>query len=100
MKRSLFIFAALIVAAAGCVSTVQVNPLAHELAYQLTPTPAPDLTVSKSIAVVPFEDGRMYDGANISNFTPAVVNLLPGVWSTTRVDSHPEVVFNLSLIHI
>lgn len=97
MKRSLFLFAALIVAAAGCVSTVQVNPLAHELAYQLTPTPAPDLAVNKTIAVVPFEDGRMYDGANMSTFTPMIVNFVPGIWSTTRVDSHPEVVHNRSV---
>ena len=93
MKRAMWILAALVLAASGC-TTVQVNPLYHELAYQLTPAPDVEKFVDKTIAIVPFVDGRMFNAANVKTSVSCLVNLLPLVPYTSKHDSHPEVVYN------
>jgi len=99
MKKAIWVVAALALAVSGCTST-QVNPLNHELDYQFTPAPDVERSVDKSIAVVPFEDGRMYNGANRTTSTSLLVNLIPLVPYTTGKVSHPEVVYNTSVVAI
>jgi hypothetical protein len=96
MKRAMLAVVVLGVAASGCI-TEQVNPLAHELKYQLTPAPAMEKALDKSIAVVPFEDGRMHDGANKAESTSMLVNCIPLVFYTTARHTHPEVTYNTSV---
>ncbi len=96
MKRAMLIGAVLVWAVSGC-TTMQVNPLSHELKYQLTPAPAMEKFVDKSIAVVPFDDARMYDGANKTTSTSTAWNIVPFVVYTTGVVSHPEVSYNTSV---
>jgi len=96
MRRAIWLLALLVPVAAGC-TTVQVNPLAHELNYQFTPAPDPVKAVDKALAVVPFADGRMLDGNNVTRSTSAVWNCLPFVWRTVAYDSHPEVTYNSSV---
>ena len=93
MRMAILGVVALALAVSGCTTT-QVNPLSHELNYQFTPAPDQDKTVDKTIAIVPFEDGRMFDGANKTESTSLMVNLIPLVWYTTGKVSHPEVVYN------
>lgn len=99
MKKAMLIVAALVLAVSGC-TTVQVNPLSHELSYQFTPTPDVEKSVDKSIAIVPFEDGRMHDGANKTESTSMLVNLVPLVLWTTGYVSHPEVEYNTTSVGI
>jgi len=95
----MLILAALVVTVAGC-TTVQVNPLSHELDYQYTPAPNVEASVEKSIAVVPFEDGRMHDGNNRMTSDSLWLNVIP-LWFRTRADvSHPEVVYNTTVVGI
>lgn len=99
MRKAMLIVAALALAVSGC-TTVQVNPLSHELSYQFTPAPNVEKSVDKSIAVVPFEDGRMYNNANKTTSTSILLNLVPLVWYTTGNVSHPEVVYNTTDVGI
>ena len=93
MKRATLILAALALGVVGC-TTVTLNPLSHELDYHFTPAPDVGASVDKTIAVVPFEDGRMYDGNNQTVSTSLLWNALPLVLYTTGHVSHPEVVYN------
>ena len=93
MRMVTLVVVAMALAVSGCTTT-QVNPLSHELDYNFTPAPSPKNAVDKSIAVVPFEDGRMFGGANKTKSTSLMLNLVPLVWYTTGEVSHPEVVYN------
>ena len=99
MKKATLILAALVVTVAGC-TTVQVNPLSHELDYQYTPAPNVEASVDKSIAVVPFEDGRMYNGNNRKTSDSLWLNVLPLWFRTTAEVTHPEVVYNTTEVGI
>lgn len=99
MRMTILGVVALALAVSGC-TTVQVNPLSHELDYQFTPAPDVDKSVDKSIAIVPFEDGRMFNGANKTESTSILINLLPLVPYTTGKVSHPEVTYNTTSVSI
>ena len=95
MRRVMLVVAVLALAVSGC-TTVRVNPLYHELSYQLTPALDTEMSVDKTIAVVPFDDGRMYDDANIATSDSVLLNWLPLVPYTVGHDTHPEVTHNTS----
>lgn len=95
MKRVMLVVAVLALAVSGC-TTVRVNPLYHELSYQLTPAPNAEMSVDKTIAVVPFDDARMYDDVNIATSDSMLLNCMPLVPYTVRHETHPEVTHNTS----
>ena len=99
MRMATLVVMALALAVSGCTTT-QVNPLSHELDYQFTPAPDVEKSVNRSIAIVPFEDGRMLDGANKMESTSVLVNLLPLVPYTTGKISHPEVSYSTTVIGV
>jgi len=95
MKRVMLVVAVLALAVSGC-TTVRVNPLYHELSYQSTPAPNAEMSVDKTIAIIPFDDGRMYDDRNVATSDNTLLNCLPLVPYTVGHDTHPEVTYNTS----
>lgn len=88
MKRMILALGLAVLLVSGCGS-VRETALHDELAYKLDPVESRIPTTAKVVAVLPFDDQRFDNSAELS--TSPCWNLIPFVHHTTQVAVRPEV---------
>lgn len=87
MKRAMLVLGLVVLAVSGCVSAREIA-LHDELAYKLDPVEGRIPATDKVVAVLPFDDERFDNSAELS--TSPCWNLMPLVCYTTQVSVRPE----------
>ncbi len=87
MKRAMLALGLVVLVASGCVSVREIA-LHEELAYKLDPVEGRIPATDKVIAVLPFDDERFDNTAELS--TSPCWNLVPFVCYTTQLTARPE----------
>jgi hypothetical protein len=94
MKQAMVVMIGLFLAATGCTTVSQVNPVREEVAYHTSSSGGAIKPVEKSLVVVAFEDVRPRTMTSES----LMMNWVPFILASRGAVTHPEAVYSQTLM--